>query len=201
MRGIALSARDRRALRLGMLVLLPVLVLSLVVRPYLRALALARQELAAQRVLLARELGALRDAPRDAVLVRHGRQLLAGAAARLFDGGDAVAASAALAGYVGDQADSAGLEVQESETRPGDMPSVDFRARGDVLAIMDFLRAIEDGPKLARVEQLTITREPSRGGDDADGTLVLAATIAGLPLRAEADARQPSDSAPARERR
>ena len=192
----ALSPRDRRALRLGAWAAAPVLVLSLVVRPYLGALRTARADVEAQRTLLARELGALRDAPRGARLVGEGRQALAAASARLFDGGDAVAASAELAGYVGDQAEETGVEMEESETRSaGDAaPAVDIRARGDVLAITDFLRALEAGPKLARAERVTIAREPSRGADAGDGTLILTATITGRSLRASGDA--PAGTAP-----
>ena len=193
MRRPALTARDRRALRLGAWVAAPVLVLSLVVRPYLAALETARAEVAAQRTLLARELGALRDAPRDSQLVRQGRIALAAASARLFDGGDMVAASGELAGYVSDQAGETGVELEESETRAaGDStPTVDIRARGDVLAIADFLHALETGPKLARAERLTIVREPTQGGPAGDGLLTLTATITGLSLRAPAEAGRP----------
>ncbi|HKG92323.1 MAG TPA: hypothetical protein VKA84_10545 [Gemmatimonadaceae bacterium] len=184
MRRPALSPRDRRALRLGAWMAAPVLVASLVVRPYLGALGAARAELAAQRTLLARELGALHDAPRDARLVREGQMALAAAAERLFDGGDAVAASGELAGYVSGQAEEAGVEIEESETRSaGDStPTVDIRARGDVLALADFLHALEAGPKLARAERISIVREPPRGGDAGDGTLTLTATITGRSM-------------------
>jgi hypothetical protein len=183
-----LTARDRRALRLGAWVAAPALVLSLVVRPYLSALNAARADVEAQRTLLARELGALRDAPRDSQLVRQGRIALAAASTRLFDGGDAVAASGELAGYVSGQAEETGVELEESETRAaGDStPTVDIRARGDVLAIADFLHALESGPKLARAERMTIVREPAPGGPAGDGVLTLTATITGLSPRVPA---------------
>ena len=191
-----LGPRDRRALRLGAFVMAPALVLALVVLPYARALATAYDDIEAQRALLARELGALRDAPRDIGLAADARHALAVAATRLFEGGDAVAASAELASYVSDQAVENGLEVEESETRaagPDDLPSMDIRARGDVLAIVDFLRALEDGPKLARVERITIARDPRAAGEEGDGVLTLTATVTGLALRTYAVA--PRDSA------
>lgn len=192
----AIGARDRRALRLGATVLLPALAFALVVRPYARALSTTYDELETQRALLARELGALRDAPRDAGRAGEARQALAVATQRLFDGADAVAASAELASYVSDQAVENGLEVEESETRaasPDDLPAMDIRARGDVLAIVDFLRALEDGPRLARVERIAIARDPRAAGEEWDGTLTLTATVTGLSLRAYATA--PRDGA------
>ena len=181
-----LGARDRRALRLGGLVLVPALLLALVVLPWARALAGARDDLATQRALLARELGAVRDGSRDVSGAIEARLALTLAAARLFDGADAVAASAELASYVSDQAIENGLEVEESETRaaaPDDTPAMDMRARGDVLAIVDFLRALEDGPKLAHVERITITSDARAAGDEPDGMLTLDVSVRGLALR------------------
>lgn len=181
-----LAARDRRALRIGAWLLAPVLMLLLVVQPYRRAMGDARDVLAAERASLARELAALRDAPRDARLVAQGARALAGEGARLFDGADAVAASAELAGWVADLAAEQGLELEDSETRAttdsATVAAVEIRGGGDVLAIVGFLRALEEGDRLARVERLTIGPPP--GADEGDGTLVLTATVTSLARRA-----------------
>ena len=182
----AMNARDRRALQLGAWIMAPVAAFVLVVQPYVRARRDAVETLATERLSLARELAALRDAPRDARLVDQGTRALAEEGARLFDGADAVAASAALAGYVSDRAAESGLELEDSETRAGadstTVAAVEIRGGGDVLAIVGFLRALEEGPRLARIERLTIGPPP--GADEGDGTLVLAATVTGLSRRA-----------------
>ena len=191
-----LGARDRRALRVGAWLVAPVLALLLVVQPYRRALRDARDLLATERASLARELAALRDAPRDARLVAQGAQALAEEGARLFDGADAVAASAELAGWVADLAAEQGLELEDSETRATEdsaaVAAVEIRAGGDVLAIVGFLRALEEGDHLARVARLSIGPPP--GADEGDGTLVLTATVTSLARRAS---MLPSAPAPA----
>ena len=184
----SLPARDRRALRLGAWLLAPVLAVLLVVQPWRRAAREAHDALASERASLARELAALRDAPRDARLVTQGMRVLTEEGGRLFDGADAVAASAELAGYVADQAAEVGLELEDSETRAtadsASVAAVDVRASGDVLAIIGFLRALEEGPRLARVERLSIGPPP--GADEGDGSLVLSATVTSLARRAGA---------------
>lgn len=185
-----LRPRDRRALRLGALVAGPVLAVLLVVQPYARALLAARADAAIQRELLARELGALRDGPRDARLARAATVALAAEAGRLFDGGDEVAASAELAGYVSDLAEESGLELDGSETRPpadGDSSvAVEIRALGDIVSISLFLQALEEGPKLVHAERITIA--VPAGGRDVDGVLALTASVTGRSRRAYVDA-------------
>ena len=177
-----LSASDRRALRLGAWIVGPALFLMLVVQPWRRALRDAGDDLTAQRASLGRELAALRDAPGDASLVRQGWLALGAEGSRLFDGGDAAAASAELASYVADQVAESGMTLDESETRAATdsdaVAAVEIRASGDVLGVVALLQALEDGPRLARTERLTIAPPP--GADEDDGTLVLTATVTGL---------------------
>ena len=182
----ALGARDRRALRLGVALLGPALFVMLVLQPYRHAARATADALATERSALARELAALRDAPRDARLVEQGTQALAEEGSRLFEGADAVAASAELASWVGDRAAEAGLELEDSETRAtadsATVAAVEIRGAGDVLAIVAFLEMLESEAKLARVERLTIGPPP--GADEGDGTLVLSATITSRARRA-----------------
>ncbi|HEX6060228.1 MAG TPA: type II secretion system protein GspM [Gemmatimonadaceae bacterium] len=182
---VALDARDRRALRIGAWVAGPILVASLLVLPYGRALRAARDAVAAERSLLARELAVLRDAPHDIQVARAARRALVARSDRLFGGGDAAAASAALASYVGDAAAESGVELEWSETRTpieGDsLVAVDIRATAEIGAAYDFLRALEDGPKLVRVERLTIARTAGRAVGDEPGIVAVTATVAGLP--------------------
>lgn len=181
-----LSSRDRRALRLGAWVMLPVLLVMLGVRPYVRTLGAARGELETQRALLARELGALADAPRDSALALSAMRAASLMSMRLFRSPDAVGASAELASHVRALAGAAGLKIDGSETRSLDgddpRPAMEIRARGDVLEIVAFLRALEDGSKLTRIEYLMIARPFGReiGDGPAAGDLTLTATVTGL---------------------
>ena len=190
-----LSSRDRRALTLGAWVLAALLFTGAVVKPYLSAVLDERDHLAAERALLARERTAVLDLSRDrATLVALNTELSA-LAPRLFGGSDVVTASAALARYVSVKAASSKLHVEqvETETRLDSAgvvrlasesersSSVDlrvsFRARGDVVAIYDFLRAMESGPKLVRVSRLEIVRASDT--DAFDGALVISAILIG----------------------
>lgn len=195
-----LRPRDRRALRLGAWLLLPLAIGSFIVRPYAGALMTSRATLDNERDLLARETGAVSDLPRDRATLRSTTALLADAAPRLFDGGDAVTASAELARYVSECATRSGLRLEQAETQTridsaagrvtpaasaaheavsaaGEL-RVTVRARGDVLGVYAFLRAMEEGPKLVRVDRIGIARVSS--DDELDGTLTLTATISGL---------------------
>lgn len=192
------SARDRRALRLGALAMLGVAIVVLVAGPYARALRESYAELEAQRGLLARELGALRFADRDAELARRGRRTLAEAHSRLFEGADLVTASARLASYVADRAADSGVDLEESETRPVtdsvSAAAVDVAVSGHVLAVVRFLRGLEGGPRLARVEQIAIARPLAMAAPRADRAVTLRATIVGLSRRSHGGDTPPDAS-------
>lgn len=199
-----LAARDRRALRIGGWIMLPLLLATLVIRPGLGALVERRAAVERDRALLARELRLVAESPRDRQLLRSAERALGAAAPRLFAGAEPVSASAELARYVGRQAKSSGLTIEQTETEtvlggatPGGFAdganeaatdsgvrqqplSVSIRARGDVVAITAFLSGLEHGTKLVRVEQLAITAGDSTSDD---GSLSLTATLSGFARR------------------
>lgn len=204
-----LAARDARAVRVGAWVLLPALVATLVVRPAASALLDARAGVARERALLARERTLVADAALVRERLREARAALDDAAPRLFAGQDVVTASAELARYVGRQATENGLDLEqiETETVLGDalqdphLPStaarvdtaaaplrVSLRAHGDVVAAVAFLRAIEEGARLLRVERLDIVAASDDETANA-GTLTVTATIRGLAGGPAASAR------------
>ena len=189
MRRPHLGARDRRALRVGAWVLCPALFVVVVARPFQHAYRAASSELSTQRTALARELAALRDAPRDAQLARQGRYALAQERSRLFEGDDAVAASAQLAGYVAELAAQSGVEVDDSETRAvpdsAAVAAVEIGASGNVIQVAQFLRALEHGPKLARAERIVIA--PTAVAGRHTGRVTLRMSVTGLSRRAYAD--------------
>lgn len=184
---LGLQTRDRRALRLGAWILVPALTVTFVIQPYREALRVASGKLITERSLLVHELGAIREAPRDSELVRRGRQAVAIADARLFDGADAIGVSALLAAYVADVAARTGVRIDASETRvaldSATPAAVDISASGNILAIVRFLRALEDGPKLTRVDRIALAPPLNVLGPRRNRELTLSATIVGFPRR------------------
>lgn len=190
-----LAPRDRRAVLAGAWVLLPVLIATLVVRPWAVAAYDGRTSTARERELLVRERTLLADAPGDSATLRLASQALADDAPRLFAGAEAVTASAELARYVTAQAMASGLAVRQTDTQTmladdartdptaradssAEVLRVGIRASGDVGAVVRFLRTMEDGPRIVRVERIGISR--GLAGTSEAGTLVLTATITGL---------------------
>ena len=180
-----LDARDRRALTLGALVVAPLLIAVLVIRPYVRALLEHREALAAERALLAREYRAAMDLSKDRRALAAVDSELLMLAPRLFTGSDAVTESAELARYAAERAGATRLRVAqvETQTRIDSAPAaatidlrVSVRARGDVVAIHEFLRAIENGPKLVHVARIEIVRASE--GEDSEGALTFTAVLA-----------------------
>ena len=190
-----LAPRDRRALFAGAWVVLPVLIATLVLRPWAIAASEGRSGTTRERELLLRERALLAEAPGDSARLRLASLALADDAPRLFAGAEAVTASAELARYVTTQAVVSGLVVRQAETQTvledgartdpsaradssAEVLRVAIRASGDAGAVVRFLRLMEDGPRLVRVERIGISR--GLAGTSEAGTLTLTATLAGL---------------------
>ena len=178
----SLDARDRRALILGAWVLVPLLIAVVLIRPYVRVLLEQREALASERTLLARENRALLHLPDDRRSLASLDSELSTLAPRLFAGSDAVTASAELARYAAERAAMSRLRLAQVETEMrvdstlsgGDL-RVSLRARGDILAIHEFLRSVESGPKLVRVERVEVVR--GSDGGDSDAALTFTARL------------------------
>lgn len=201
---IRLGHRDRRALAIGAFLAAPFVGWKLIVRPYVNALTSTREQLQAQRRLLARELELLASAKRYPAELARAERALNGTALKLFSGPDDVSATAALAYYVSDQARKARVVVQQVETHNAE-PVADgvirldmtMRAEGDLEGIVTLLRRLESGPKLVRVEQITVEQGGSRtlgaAGESETEALSLAATIRGYaPARGDSAASNPA---------
>lgn len=183
------NPRDRRALALGALVLLPVLVYALVGRPYARALVEARAELAAERDLLTRELALLSLADTLPALGRMATVRVERINARLFeDAGDLSAL--AFERYLLDLAEESRVRVEQShatvdETAPGELASIEATLRGvsDLEGVLDLLYTLENGTKLVRVERIAL--EPistGASGSEKHIAVWITATGFGLPV-------------------
>ena len=188
MKWSAMSARDRRAVVIGGLVLLPGLLYIWGVRPYQAALSDARDQLATERATLARERVAVAAARQNPELRHIADSAMRTMRPRLFEGKDDVMASAELASYVSDVARKTRVWLQDAGTRPATPAAdgvrtlrVEIRAESDLRGAMTFLQGLERGQKLVRIDRLDISR--SARADDKEGeTLSIAATISGFAV-------------------
>ena len=188
-----LSHGDRRALRIGMLLLGPMLTYALLVRPYVRTLGDTRTRLADERALLAREHGLVRDAPRFPDRRRRASMALGATWTRIIRGADTISIAASLAGYVSTTAEDAGLLVEQVESRGADSAgnarlagvglaasTVELRARGDLVRVLRFLAEMETGETFARIERIHIAKTAGPGDADDQETLSVTATVTGI---------------------
>ena len=183
--GRALAPRDRRAITIGLLLVLPAVAYRLALVPYIRALSETRDQLSVQREALGRELALVAGGaapPGEADLAAVLRAELP----RLFRGADELAATAAFAAYVADRARSSRVLLQQTETaaperREGGVIAlrVTLRALGDLEGILTLLHGLEEGQKLVRVERFAVDqveRLGYRGGRDEE-VLTFAALV------------------------
>jgi type II secretory pathway component PulM len=184
-----LSARDRRALALGALGAVVMLVWSLGVAPWLEAVAHTRERLESARDLLAREQQLLAEARGYPALWELGAARLLEVAPTLFAAGNDGAAGAALAGYLQTLAKQERVFVLQVEPLPTEDAgggltalTVRLRAESDLEGVLRFLDVVEAGPRLVRVRQLQIERPTSRSGRSQPGALTVLLTATGYTL-------------------
>lgn len=182
-----MSAKDRRAIIIGAILVLPPLFFLYGVRPYRTAMAETRDELETARLALSREKAAVAAKPTAPGGQQFADSALSLVATRLFEGRDDAIASAQLAAYLGTVARRSRVLMEDANTRPSMMSPegirtlrVEVRAESDIQGITTFLHNLESGQKLVRVDRLEISRVP--GLEDKNGfeTLSVAATIAGF---------------------
>jgi hypothetical protein len=186
-----MSPKDRRAIILGAVLVLPALIFIYGVRPYRASLTDTRDELETARLALSREKAAVAVTDTNPAGLRTADSALTMVAPRLFEGRDDAIASAQLAAYLGTVARRSRVLMQDANTRPSIASPegirtlrVEVRAESDVQGIATFLHNLESGSKLVRVDRLEISRVP--GLEDKNGyeTLSIAATIAGFAFNA-----------------
>jgi len=194
-----LGRRDRKAIRIGALIVVPALLVTFGVRPYTRALEDARDRLAVERGLLERELSLLKEAQGYEQALDQAEDVLLREAPRLLGGGDPLAQSALLANYVTDRAIRQRVFLQGSETRPAQTTdgevvrlAIEVRGVGDLEGILGLLDDLERGSKLIRVERFSLTQASRLNAADSrdEGVLGFAATVAGYALAPVEDAAE-----------
>ena len=194
-----MSPKDRRAIILGAVIVLPALIFIWGVRPYRAALTETRDELETARLALSREKAAVTTTSTAPGAQRLADSALIIVTPRLFEGRDDAIASAQMAAYLGSVARRSRVLMQDANTRPSTTSPegirtlrVEVRAESDIQGITTFLHNLESGQKLVRVDRLEISRVP--GLEDKNGfeTLSIAATVSGFAFTS-----QPAAPAPA----
>lgn len=191
-----MSAKDRRAIVLGALLVLPALFFIYGVRPYRAALASTRDELDIARLALSREKAAVATTQASPVALRSADSALMMVAPRLFEGRDDAIASAQLASYLGNVARRSRVLMQDANTRPSSaLPEgiralrVEVHAESDIQGITTFLHNLEAGDKLVRVDRLEMSRVPGLEEKNGFETLSITATITGFAFNANAETK------------
>lgn len=182
-----MSSRDRRAIVLGLVVLLPPLLFIWGVRPYRAALAETRDELETARLALSREKAAVMTTRANPSAQKSADSALTMVAPRLFEGRDDAIASAQLAAYLGTVARQSRVLMEDANTRPSTTSPegirnlrVEVRAESDIQGITTFIHNLETGSKLVRVDRLEISRVPGLEERNGFETLSIAATVTGF---------------------
>lgn len=186
-----LSARDRRAVRWGVLVLAPGLLWVYAVSPFLGAVEERRSQLEARTTQLEAERDLLAAREVYPERVRQAAERLQEAAPALLDSRSRGVATAELTQFVEDRAASA--RVRLVATEPGAARRVDRRllavpmtveGESDLEGVLTFLDALENGPKLLTVEDLRLRRRSgaTRLRDRGMEVLVVRATLTGYML-------------------
>lgn len=188
MRWSTMKKRDRRAVILGTIVLLPGLLWIWAVLPYRAALSDVRDQLATERATLARELAAIETARLNPRLQHIADSAMRAMRPRLFEGRDNDMASAELVSYLGNVAHRTRLWLKDATTRPATQTPdgvrtlrVEIRGESDLLGTLMFLQALERGDKLVRVDRLDISRSPRADPKEGE-TLSIAATVSGFAV-------------------
>ncbi len=185
-----LKGSERRTLKWGAIIGGAMLLYVYAITPLYASFVDNKEQLALERTTLVRERAAIAAALRNPQLQHIADSLMQITSERLFSGADDVMASAELGSYIGDVASNNHFLMTSATT--GAVPktksvvrtlSEDIRGESDLQGILEFLQALERGPKLVRVSRVDLSR-PTRDADDIE-TVLFAATINAYALPAE----------------
>jgi hypothetical protein len=160
-----LSARDRRALVLGFVVLTPVLVWTAVVRPYREALAVTRDRIASERALLAREQRLIAEADELPAKVLNAQAESDRAAGRLVNAPNPALAEARVSDHLERLAEDSRVLLQEIRSVQTDPATeiaglrtirLGIRGESDLNGVTTMLHRMEGGQLLLRVQAMQI---------------------------------------------
>ena len=172
-----MNPRDRRAVLLGLAVLVPALLFVAVVRPYRAALSDMRDRTASELALLEREEALLATAPTLPGNVQEREERARRASQRLVQAANVPLAEAEVTSMLETIASLSRVLLQEmrgvepQRSRAGDADStstlkrlrLSLRGESDLEGVLTFLQRIENNPLLLRIVELSI--EPMYEGD------------------------------------
>lgn len=204
---LSLRSRDRRALRVGGIVVLAYLGI-LGGQRYMADLGELHDQVALQRGILAREIGVLESGSSIDRDLQVTAAAFASRSASMFPAADSLAAVSDLSSYLLDLAEQMRVLIEHSEGRSSSLETpglvtlmVMLRGRSDLEGLVAFLTALDAAPNLIRVEQLSITRLPSSPPPETTGAapspdvqvLEFSALVTGYALPPAADSTKKVD--------
>jgi hypothetical protein len=167
----ALSSRDRRALRVGMMFVLPALAYVGAVKPYRAALLEARNSVAAERQLLDRELALIAAQKQLPATLADKRRNMRHAEGMLVKAANLTSAEthvtelleqiASLSRVLLQEVRAAPVTSREQKAPEGMQPlRLAVRGESDLEGVVTYLQRIEQSPLMLRIQELSIERAP-----------------------------------------
>jgi len=207
-----MNSKDRRALFLGLAVLVPALGYIWGLKPLRAWHADLRDQVTQQQLLLANERAAVSAAKKNPEAQRVADSAMRAMEPRLFEGSDPFVASAELVSHLTQIAQRANVSLTTASTRPATSANgvrtlrVEIRAESDITGLLAFLESIENGEKLLKVERLDVSRSLAAAEVKGVEPIAISAAIAGYALGdpnvpdtpPARGAKLPASSAPAR---
>ena len=180
-----LSSRDRRAVRRGLVAVVPALFYAFVVKPYISSVRRTMDALRSQTVLLDREEAVTRGQRVIRETTHAAAAVARRVAPRLYAGADSALAMSTFGRDVTTALNDAGLIVQRLELRDS-LPrhaalrelTIDLRAQGDFEALLSALTRLEANPRLIHVSRVAIDKNGESRSTGAE-SLSLVAVIHG----------------------
>lgn len=186
MSGRAISARERRTIRLGAAVSLVAVVAAWAILPLARHWSAREAVIAAEVDRLARLRGLYAAEATLAAEVEARRRVLEAGPQRLLSGRTPPLAASALQSLLQDFADRSRvtvsrLDVAGSGDAAGDPATIpaNVSAVGDIYGIMELLSLIQHGPRLLEVTELSIRPNPALRGELLQFTIGLRGAYVG----------------------
>ena len=166
----SLNERDRRALRLGVLVLAPALLYVFAFKPYRARLVETRDQVQAERALLDRELALVARGPSLPTELKRAEMSVVLAEGRLVRAANVPMAEAELTEELEDMASSSRVLLQEirgvalgrGEEPPPGMRAIRLALRGesDLEGTATFLHRIETSKLVLRLREVSLEAKP-----------------------------------------
>jgi type II secretory pathway component PulM len=177
------SARDRRAIRVGAFIVAPVFVYLLALKPYLSGVRRASDEFQGQQTLLDREEAIAASFPlikAESIAVAATQRR---AASRAYQMKDTIAPIAAFGRDVTAACEEAGVSVERLEMRDSvehraglQELTIDLRAEGDFKEIVNALARLEANARLIQISRFSIEKlaqSASTAGESLSFTAIL----------------------------